>query len=233
MVTELKGGTTMKMKKMVGALALSAALAMGTAPAFAASVDDDGTANEFSDNGSTTVKAKVDTVIENVRATVPLQVTVVFGSQGEVEIQGPSDKSYAITNVGTGPIYVANAEITDMNNFFASEAWKSGVTPSDKAMMLFYSTDGDSGVDTYLTTGHNLLAAKTGNSGPGKTEKELLTTWGKTAVNYEGNEDIIPADNGKLHITLGGMAYFADQISADDFSDTLCKIKYTIAPFEE
>ena len=57
----------MKMKKMIGAFALTAALAMGTAPAFAAQVGTDN--DEFSDNGSTEIKAKVDNINPQVRAT--------------------------------------------------------------------------------------------------------------------------------------------------------------------
>lgn len=209
----------MKMKKMVGALALSAALAMGTAPAFAASVDDDGSTNEFSDNGSTTIKAKVDVVDTNVRATVPLQVTVVFGNDGYSDIMGPSADAYKVTNIGEGDIQVSAVEITDLNNFFTSASFQKTATPTGKNLMFFYETQGNS---TYLTTAHPAQSGKATTA-----DKNIMQSYGKTAKAWNAAADALgPGD--ELQIGLSGAAYFDEEISADDFSDTLCKIKYTI-----
>lgn len=220
MVIELKGGTTMKMKKLVGALALTAALAMGTAPAFATgTVDTDGTDNEFSDNGSTTIKARVDAVDVNVRATVPLQVTVVFGNEGYSDIIGPSSDAYYVENIGEGDIQVSNVEITDMNSFFTSSSFQQNATPSGKNLMFFYETNGNC---TYLTTAHPASQGKTTTA-----DRNILTSYGKTAKAWNAGADAMgPGD--KLNISLTGAAYFDEQIAAEDFSDTLCKVKYTI-----
>lgn len=211
----------MKMKKMIGAFALTAALAMGTAPAFAASVGTDN--DEFSENGSTEIKAKIDNVNPQVRATVPLLVTVVFGSNGHSDIIGPNPSAYKITNVGTGNIQVTEAEITDMNEYFSSEPiyndgsdWvdENGDAVSTNAIMLTYKTDGN---NTYLTTNHPLSAAKST-----VVDKQYVSD----ALKFTA-EQLAP--NDELGITLGGHACFPSAISMDGKSDTLCKIKYTIA----
>lgn len=212
----------MKMKKMVGAFALTAALAMGTAPAFA-TVADDGSSNAFSDNGSTEIKAKVDTVDKQVRATVPLQVTVVFGATGASDITGPSSDAYAITNIGEGDIKVAEAEITDMHTTFTSGVvandgtdWVDGngdrITSGDHIMFTYTTALNDA----YLTTDHKLSASK----------KMTDQVYYSSAKNFTA-ETIAVGE--KLPITLAGKCFFTSTLSAGEQTDTLCKIKYTIA----
>lgn len=225
----------MKMKKMVGALALSAALAMGTAPAFA-TVADDGSTNAFSDNGSTEIKAKVDKVDTAIRATVPLQVTVVFGSHEGSDILGPSASSYKITNIGTGDIKLTEAEITDMSSVFTStpmhisgeHKYQTSTVDTDNGGFI-YTTPAtgdhinfafDAGtVKTYLTTGHK--ASQASATGTDKRVRDDATAW--------PTEGIAIAKGGDLPITLGGVAYFNSTLDSGELTDTLCKIKYTIA----
>ncbi len=220
----------MKMKKMVGALALTAALAMGTAPAFAAQVGSDN--DEFSDNGSTEIKAKVDNINPAIRATVPLQVTVVFGSNGGSDIVGPNSSAYKITNVGTGDIKVTEAEITDVNNVFTTtamgtdgagkyktwdsvnEEWKA-LDSGDHLMFVFEAGT----FKNYLTDGHAASAGLANN--PHTRLVPGATAWPTDGLHIAKDAD--------LPITLGGVAYFNSTFTQDNLTDTLCKIKYTIA----
>ena len=216
----------MKMKKMIGAFALTAALAMGTAPAFAAQVGTDN--DEFSDNGSTEIKAKVDNINPQVRATVPLQVTVVFGSNGGSDIVGPNSSAYKITNVGEGNIKLTEAEITDVNTVFTTTEmgtfgenkfktydgnnmeWNE-ITSGDHLNFTFKADT----FENYLTVGHKASEAK------GKLYVENATAWPTDGISIAKGAD--------LPIELGGVAYFTSTFTQDNLTDTLCKIKYTIA----
>ena len=217
----------MKMKKMIGAFALTAALAMGTAPAFAASATTpDPSTDAFSDNGSTEIKAKIDNINPAIRATVPLQVTVVFGGEGASDIIGPNPSAYKITNVGTGNIQVTEAEITanaayssvfgidaiDTRDF--SDAKGGDLSRfSSNVLSFFYTTTGN---HTYLTPNHKLSQAVAGTPDSRYISNPKVFT----------PETLTP--NQELEITLGGAAVFTSKVSQDDLTDTLCNIKYTI-----
>lgn len=212
----------MKMKKMVGAIALTAALAMGTAPAFAASTD-----NEFSDSGSTEVKAKVDTVNKQVRASVPLQVGVVFGATGGGEITGPTAGAYKVTNIGEGDIKLTNIELTNVHSTFtASPIYFDGTDYTDlegtpfttgNHIMLTITTDTN---NAYLTESHPANAQKA--LGDDKTAMENLGG----AKKWTDESIAVGAD---LPITLGGLHWFKETLAAGDMTDTLCNLKVTIA----
>ncbi len=223
----------MKMKKMIGAFALTAALAMGTAPAFAASATTpDPATDAFSDNGSTEIKAKVDNINPQVRATVPLQVTVVFGSNGGSDIVGPNSSAYKITNVGEGNIKLTEAEITDVNTVFTTTEmgtfgenkfktydgnnmeWNE-ITSGDHLNFTFKADT----FENYLTVGHKASEAK-GNAKE-KLYVENATAWPAGGISIAKGAD--------LPIELGGVAYFTSTFTQDNLTDTLCKIKYTIA----
>lgn len=224
----------MKMKKMVGALALTAALAMGTAPAFAASASTpDPATDAFSENGSTEIKAKVDNVNPAIRATVPLQVTVVFGSHEGSDIIGPNSSAYKITNVGTGNIKLTEAEITDVNSVFTMSPLKT--YGADKYKLYdsgsrgyAFPTSGDhlvftfkaDTVSTFLTDSHKLSQASS-SAADDKDVLETPSTWPTGGIQINTGAD--------LPIELGGAAYFTNTFTQDDLTDTLCKIKYTIA----
>lgn len=218
----------MKMKKMVGALALTAALAMGTAPAFASGTE---TENAFSDSGSTEVKAKVDTVNKQVRATVPLQVTVVFGATGGGEITGPSADAYKVTNIGEGDIKLTNIELTGMHETFTS------------SVISFDGTDYTDPVsgNTFDTGDHIMFTAQTANNKvyltdthaakdqtTGLTDKAVIESiFGSGSAKKWSDEPIAVGAN--CPITLGGLHYFNSTLASGNMTDTLCNLKVTIA----
>lgn len=223
----------MKMKKMVGALALTAALAMGTAPAFAASVSNDAADNQFSDSGSTEIQAKIDNVNPHIRAQVPMKVVVVMGSTGGGTITGPSADKYTIKNIGDQDIEVVDAEITEFNSDFisqpvwqnASEAWVTGTATNGSALtsgnsLMFtlkgINADGDEAL-VYLTTDHPASAQATAAA-----DKRPLggngSLWQYMTMEPEA----------EVQLELGGNYYFTTAIDSADNTDMLCKIKYTI-----
>ncbi len=215
----------MKMKKMVGALALTAALAMGTMPAFAAPSATG--SSEFDDSaaGSTDIKAEVTKELnQHIKATVPLQVVVTFGSQGASDILGPTSDMYKITNTGDQAIKVKDVELAEMNTTFTSDAiyqdganWKNSSDANITAgnyLMFTYKTAGN---NNWLGVNHKLSQGNDSTRGD--------KTYVPDAIAF--NEETI-AVGDSLGIEFAGKAYFVDQIAASDVADTLCKVKYTI-----
>lgn len=117
----------MKLSKMAGAFALTAALAMGTVPALAAETAT-GNMKDFSDGAtwgsSNEAAATGDTVVrafafnEQLNATIPLEITVVFPSTGGA-ITAPDKTAYKIVNNSTkADIKVVEAELSGANTAF-------------------------------------------------------------------------------------------------------------------
>ncbi|WP_165062304.1 hypothetical protein [Adlercreutzia sp. ZJ154] len=101
-----------KTSKLFGAVALSAALAIGTAlPAFAAATDTN-VKTEASHGGAQTT-AKISTSIPAIDCTIPLEVhfsTPITGGK----LVAPGD--YGITNNSeSGDLYVTNMKFTNFN----------------------------------------------------------------------------------------------------------------------
>lgn len=99
----------MKLTKIAGAFALTAAMAMAAVPAFADVVD---ATNEglFSDSATNkaTAQTKVYATPTNVdlSATIPTQVAVVIPGKGTGTITAPSATAYKIVNQSKGQIYL-------------------------------------------------------------------------------------------------------------------------------
>lgn len=128
----------MKATKLLGSVALTAALAMGTVPAFASvnapsdwengtdqgiggagvSVNNKMITNLTTDStnnnhktgtGSTAVKASVFDA--DMQVTIPLQLSVAFASIGS-ELTCPSDGAYNIINNGDKPVKITHINAT-------------------------------------------------------------------------------------------------------------------------
>lgn len=221
----------MKIQKMVGAFALTAALAMGSVPAFAAQPSVGPDSDAFSETGNTEIKATVDKYDENVRATVPLEVVVVFGPEGAQDIIGPTSGKYAIKNVGTGDIKVTNVALSETTSQFDFEGiyeedgtWNNanGAITSGNHIMFTYTTEGNK---TYLGTGHDLKDAKAYASKADQGDSIYVAD----AKAYTA--EVIAAED-ELNIELAGKAYFVDPIDTG-VTDMLCRITYTIAAATE
>lgn len=216
----------MKMKKMIGAVALTAALAMGTAPAFAATASaSDITAFDNTDKGSTEITAKVEKKLsEQVRAEIPLKVVVVLQAEGGGTIAAPSASSYGLTNKGTANIKLANVElekgatltafdfgtVRDESGSYVQQQYGSPIT-TNTAMLTFAAGP----INTYLSPSHSLSSAT-------NTDKMVDS-------NFTDTKEATLTPTQTLPITLGGLTYFPTKIDSTHLTDTICTLKYTIA----
>ncbi|WP_101722026.1 hypothetical protein [Eggerthella timonensis] len=93
-------------RKMFAALALSATLAMGAAPAFAAEPADTGAtdAGGFTGNAATTT-VSIKTDASQISAEIPMKVQIVANAAGGA-ITSPTADAYKITNKSSFDIYV-------------------------------------------------------------------------------------------------------------------------------
>lgn len=98
----------MKLTKIAGAFALTAAMAMSAVPAFAvATAENVENFKEASSNTSAaTTKVYAETVNADLNATIPTRVAIVMPSLNAGDITGPSSEAYKIINKGTNPVYL-------------------------------------------------------------------------------------------------------------------------------
>lgn len=109
-------------KKMFGALALSAALAMGAVPAFAApGVDANTSAFE---EGEASTAVDIETTIKQLNVTLPVKVTLA-ASIGGGDATCPSDGAYKIVNSGNIDVFVTQTAAKSITN----RAWGLSATP--------------------------------------------------------------------------------------------------------
>lgn len=99
---------TMKLTKMAGAFALTAALAMTAVPAFAVASAEN--VDNFQDvnaiTSAATTKVYAQTVNAALNATIPTKVAIVVPSSGAGEVTAPSSAVYKIVNKGTTPVFL-------------------------------------------------------------------------------------------------------------------------------
>lgn len=110
----------MKLTKIAGAFALTAAMAMAAVPAFA---DTTEATNEALFTESTTNKATASTKVMasatnvNLTASIPTRVAVVIPSKGVGNVICPGSDVYKIVNKSTNKIYLNN--VTGANGAFS------------------------------------------------------------------------------------------------------------------
>lgn len=120
-------------KKMLTAAVLTAALALGTAPAFA--LDDptvtDKTITGASGDVGTTVK--VETTVSQIAAALPLEMTIAAPTAGGTTTV-PSENSYKIVNKSIFPIKVTNAVASAETGWtLSASAINASTEPTSKA----------------------------------------------------------------------------------------------------
>lgn len=172
----------MKATKLLGSIALTAALAMGTVPAFASvnaptdwlngtdqgiggagvSTDNKMITNLTNTNdnkkqgtGSTAVKATVFDA--DMQVTIPLQLSVAFASVGS-ELTCPSDGAYAITNNGTDAVKITNIN-ANSSQFTLAELTSSNITNTSPQSTRYIAMTLDFGNNQKV----DLAAAKAAN----------------------------------------------------------------------
>ena len=155
----------MKSTKMIGAFALTAALAMGTVPAFAATsaplAENDEYINASYTNtsnilegstGSATTEVEVFSVNSQINATIPVKVVVVVPSIGG-DIVAPTAKAYQIKNLGDGDIEVTQAKETDGTDFKAAKEAAFAATSATNATKQMELKAADNGTEYNLVDG--------------------------------------------------------------------------------
>lgn len=226
----------MKMKTMIGSIALTAALAMGSIPAFAAQAEQEVSKFDDSEAGKTEIKGKVEKQLNpQLKASVPLKFVVVFnGSNGTEALTVATESAgYGITNTGSKDIKVssitmeekADAIIKNEALLFDGTDWysetdDSGIT-TGRYIMITYS-DGTN--KNFITPSHDTTKWK---KKVGATQNDETYITG--ATNFTAPVISATAGSNFLPITLGGKAFMGTPVTNDNLTDTLCTIKYTIA----
>ena len=196
-------------KKMFAALALSATLAMGAVPAFAADTADktgeatDVTTADGKASSSTTVK--VQTIASNITATIPLSITVVGPAEGGNLSGVPSN--YKIVNKSVYPIKVTEvkADMTDITDWgLATAAQTTDSKSSKKVGDLFLTLQAD-GAAKALTVSQTAASP---------------TDWIVKAKDADGDKENV--------ITVAGSVSQINSVNED--ATTAVKVQYTIAP---
>ncbi len=204
----------MKMKKMVGALALTAALAMGTTPAFASGTAV-GNDQLFSQIGNAADnKAQGDTVVNGMPinaqliVSVPIDITVVVPTTGG-ELICPTSTAYRIQNRSNNSVFVIGAQLE--NGSFTASADASTESAATTAGMTRYISLVGNGLSFGDKTSTQTAMAKTGT-----------TPWEITA-----GTAATPTDYG---ITLSGTTndFSGMPLTSGTLTSNMCKIVYTI-----
>ena len=211
----------MKMKKMVGALALTAALAMGTTPAFASgtSVGNDQLFSQIGNAADN--KARGDTVVNGMPinaqliVSVPIDITVVVPTTGG-ELICPTSTAYRIQNRSNNSVYVIGAQLE--NGSFTAVADASDTTGAGSSANNYASNGGKR---TISLIGNGLsLGDKTA------TQTAMAKT-GTTPWEITAGTAATPTDYG---ITLSGCTndFSAAPLTSGTLTSNMCKIVYTI-----
>lgn len=206
----------MKMTKMAGAVALTAALAMGTVPAFAASNYSVGNDEAFNDGktweaGSTNVDAAVGettvlgtTYNSQLNATVPVTITIAWPTIGG-DIIAPSASAYKITNNSKSD-KINVVEITSTaGELFQTAQWVNGKG----------ALDGESGQAIWLQL---------------KASGVDYALRPSAKLSSQSGQKYIPIEaESSAGITLSGMVKKgAQNFTSGDLDQTITKITYTI-----
>ncbi len=195
----------MKLTKMAGAFALTAAMAMATVPAFAATSAENVEQFVSAGDGSgatASTDVKFEVVDAALNATIPTKVAIVIPSSGGT-ITGPTN--YEITNNSTGGIRVAKLQVSAPN-----------------ANMSIPTTSWTTDPSTPTTGG---VALATLSIGGGSPMQLVASTAGITVqTSYTG---ATIAQGGKASLELGGKV-LATTLSASELTSTAMKIQYTI-----
>lgn len=134
---------TMKLTKIAGAFALTAAMAMAAVPAFADPIEATDV-DTFTDTGKSENKATAQTKVMasmvnvNVSATIPTRVAVIVPSSGTSTVKCPTAAAYYIHNDNsTGAIKLYNVTSSKGSSAFnLVKAYPSGTSENQLQMQL-------------------------------------------------------------------------------------------------
>lgn len=204
-----------KAPKIFAAIALSTTLAMGAAPAFAASEPaDPGTASvnssaNIADDGSGNGTGKTSTALNvylsasQIQATIPIDITVVTPKEGGT-ITTPSSAAYKIVNNSkTAALKVTEVQGVD------NEGWKS-------VAMLAKEVSGEGNI------GQLAMTVKAGAAAPQTIESSKATKLDAVQSYFTA-----PA-GGELPLELAGTSVVKEGTAGSQTYPAI-KISYTVA----
>ncbi len=195
-------------KKVLATLALSATLAMGAVPAFAAeaTINDSGS---FTPDSGTTVSGKgttqlnVQATSSQIQATLPIDITVITPASGGA-ITAPTDKAYKIVNNNaTTPIKIKSIKGVDGTDW----AIKQTVTLNK---------------DDMTTKGEMTLSVKAGSSAP----VSIKTT--DVAIPDDAVSYFTIPEGKSLGLTLAGTTQVKTDLTPDATVPAV-KLEYTVS----
>lgn len=197
-----------KTKKMAAVLALSAALAMGAVPAFAAdaSVGKTGSFADGDDNtGSASTALNVYATASQIQATIPVDITIVTPIEGGT-ITAPSADAYKIVNNNaTKGLKVTKVQGVD------NAGWKAVTELTNPKSNMA------------ATTGEMQLTVKAGSSAAMSIASDAATSIPAEAQSY-----FTAPSNGELGLTLAGTTAVKSNLTANTTYPAV-KITYTVA----
>lgn len=204
----------MKLTKMAGAFALTAALAMGTVPAFAAASAEATTDKTFDEINESSASQSTDVTFTIVNAalnaTIPTKVAVVVPSNGGA-ITAPTSDVYQLKNNGTSAINVTNVAFTNPEQTIRlpSVSNKTSYTTSDFG-------GGDALLDATLTMKSTTVKMYVPSTG---TNDGRLTS------------PVEVAKGAALPLTIAGKVQMVDEsatLTAGTLGSATVNIAYTI-----
>ena len=197
-----------KTKKMAAVLALSAALAMGAVPAFAAdaSVGKTGSFTDGNDNtGSASTALNVYATASQIQATIPVDITIVTPIEGGT-ITAPSADAYKIVNNNaTKGLKVTKVQGVD------NAGWKAVTELTNPKSNMA------------ATTGEMQLTVKAGSSAAMSIASDAAT-----GIPAEAQSYFTAPSNGELGLTLAGTTAVKSNLTANTTYPAV-KITYTVA----
>lgn len=225
----------MKKNTMIGTLALSAALAMGTAiPAFAAeSVGED--LGDFTDANNSTTTVQLEAVASQINATIPLNVTVVADIDGAEQMITPSQGAYKIVNKSTsGKLFVTGVEAT-LSNTSSNVKWNAADSddPATVSPTPVTTPAAKYGSVCLTLTSGELKEGTGSNAGTQvfKSESDPIVLVGANP-NTAPEEWVVPkatADaDGELGLKLYGGNSHLSGLDTEANAEELVKVKYTV-----
>lgn len=221
----------MKTSKMLGAVALTAALAMGTMPAFAAApkvatapgaVGDDTLVSNVtkSDDGATNTGNADTTVwaqsyVPQLNVTIPIEMGVAFpAANGKIIF--PSDTAYKIINNGENAVKVEEVKATQKGTFQLVNEITESTTPSTGMNAVFNITMKRTGVmETPIPV----------NAMSGTTAQTTQLNWTIDGASGTGSST-------EQAVTFAGNAKYASSVDGSVFANDILEVallSYTVS----
>lgn len=200
--------TKMRARKMVGVLALTAALAMGSVPAFATSsdpgtviADDNNAIKEITAasegataTGSSSTGIDINYDKTQINVAVPVKLVIGASNGAGTDLVCPSTGKYYITNNSGAAIYLTQFQVTESDNttwklFTASEIGSESVTvkPNKINLNMTVGAYGNQyNLADCVNTPQTLSGVKIANKGTNTCTLDLEGTSNIVAVSEQG-----------------------------------------------